>query len=514
MASATTGPVVQMTGIRKEFPGVKALDGVDLRLFPGEVHALMGENGAGKSTLIKVLTGVYTIDGGEIRLGGEPVLFSSPLQAQQAGVSTVYQEVNLCTNLSVAENIFIGREPRRLGAINWGQMRRRAKEALARVDLHIDVSQPLGSYSLAIQQMVAIARAVDVSARVLILDEPTSSLDQSEVQQLFRVMRQLKSEGLAIVFVSHFLEQIYEITDRMTVLRNGQLVGEWMTRDLPQVELVSKMIGRDLATLEALETEGNRSLNTLEKATPVIEAKGVGKKGMVEPFDLSIYPGEVVGLAGLLGSGRTEVARLMFGADRADSGQLQIEGKPVHLRTPRAATSHGIAFTSENRRTEGLVGELTVRENIILALQAARGWTRPIARKRQDELVDEYIKALDIRPANPEQQVRNLSGGNQQKVLLARWLITRPKLLILDEPTRGIDVGAKAQIQKLVVSLSEEGMSVLFISAELEEVLRLSHKVEVLRDRRIIAELANEEGVTVEKIVETIAGDNRQEVSA
>jgi len=514
MASATSSPLVQMTGIRKEFPGVKALDGVDLRLFAGEVHALMGENGAGKSTLIKVLTGVYTIDGGEIVLGGESVLFSSPLQAQQAGVSTVYQEVNLCTNLSVAENIFIGREPRRLGAINWRAMRKGAREALARVDLHIDVSQPLASYSLAVQQMVAIARAVDIDARVLILDEPTSSLDQSEVQQLFRVMRQLKAQGLAIVFVSHFLEQIYEITDRMTVLRNGQLVGEWMTADLTQVELVSKMIGHELATLEALEGENNPGLTTLENATPVVQAKGVGRKGAVEPFDLSIYPGEVVGLAGLLGSGRTELARLMFGADRSDTGEISIDGKPVAMRTPRAATSNGIAFTSENRRTEGLVGELTVRENIILALQAARGWTRPISRKRQDELVDEYIKALDIRPANPEQQVRNLSGGNQQKVLLARWLITKPKLLILDEPTRGIDVGAKAQIQKLVVSLSEEGMSVLFISAELEEVLRLSHKVEVLRDRRVIAELANDEGVTVEKIVETIAGGSRQEVTA
>src|SRR4051794_13597997 len=515
MAPAAARPVVEMTGIRKEFPGVKALDGVDLRLFPGEVHALMGENGAGKSTLIKVLTGVYSIDGGEIVLGDQQVYFSSPLQAQQAGVSTVYQEVNLCTNLSVAENIFIGREPRQFGRIKWGEMRRRAKAALARVDLHLDVSAPLSAYSIAIQQMVAIARAVDVDARVLILDEPTSSLDQGEVQQLFSVMRQLKERGIAIVFVSHFLEQIYEISDRMTVLRNGQLVGEWMTRDLPQVELVSKMIGHELATLEALEGENNRPLAAIENTTPVVQASGVGRKGSVEPFDLTIHPGEVVGLAGLLGSGRTEVARLMFGADRHDSGQISVEGKPVHLRTPRTATSLGIAFTSENRRTEGLVGELTVRENIILAMQAARGWTRPIARKRQDELVDEYIKALDIRPANPEQQVRNLSGGNQQKVLLARWLITRPKLLILDEPTRGIDVGAKAQIQKLVVSLSEEGMSVLFISAELEEVLRLSHKVEVLRDRRIIAELANDEGVTVEKIVETIAAsDAREEVTA
>ncbi|GAA0557855.1 sugar ABC transporter ATP-binding protein [Paractinoplanes ferrugineus] len=499
------GPVLEMTGIRKVFPGVVALDGVDFRLFPGEIHALMGENGAGKSTLIKVLTGVYDIDGGEITLGGSPVRFTGPLQSQKAGVSTVYQEVNLCTNLSVAENIFIGREPRKFGRIQWGLMRKRAAELLTRLDLDLDVSATLDTYSLAIQQMVAIARAVDVSARVLILDEPTSSLDASEAEQLFKIMRRLRDEGVAILFVSHFLDQIYEVSDRLTVLRNGKLIGEYKTAELPQVQLVEKMIGKELAVLDDLEDKAQRTRTKSAGAQPILSATGLGRTGAIAPFDLTIHEGEVVGLAGLLGSGRTELARLLFGADRADSGELKIDGKDVSLRSPQSAMKHGIAFSSENRRTEGIIGELTVRENIILALQAARGWTRPIPRRKQDELVDKYIKALQIRPADPEREVRNLSGGNQQKVLLARWLITEPRLLIIDEPTRGIDVGAKAEIQKLVAELSDGGVAVLFVSAELEEVLRLSHKIEVLRDRRLVEELENTEGVDADRIMQTIA---------
>ncbi len=491
-----------MTGIRKVFPGVVALDGVDFRLFPGEIHALMGENGAGKSTLIKVLTGVYAIDGGEIRLGGEPVRITGPLQAQQAGISTVYQEVNLCANLSVAENIFIGREPRKFGRIHWSEMRRRAAQLLTRLDLGLDVSAPLETYSLAIQQMVAIARAIDVQARVLILDEPTSSLDASEVAQLFAVIRRLRDEGVAILFVSHFLDQVYEIADRMTVLRNGRLIGEYRTEELPQMQLVAKMIGKELEALEQIEEQ------VKEKPAPtttILEAKELGRTGGIAPFNLTIHAGEVVGLAGLLGSGRTELARLLFGADRPDQGELLIDGKPGNVKSPRDAMAKGIAFSSENRRTEGILGELTVRENIILALQAERGWTRPIPRRRQDELVDKYIKALQIRPADPERQVRNLSGGNQQKVLLARWLITEPRLLIIDEPTRGIDVGAKAEIQRLVAELADGGMAVLFVSAELEEVLRLSHKIEVLRDRRLVEELENTDEVDADRIMQTIA---------
>ncbi|GII00172.1 sugar ABC transporter ATP-binding protein [Planobispora takensis] len=505
---ATPVPILRMSGICKEFPGVRALSDVDFRLMPGEVHALMGENGAGKSTLIKVLTGVYDIDAGEITLDGAKVAFANPLQAQQAGISTVYQEVNLCANLSVAENIFIGREPRRLGRIRWREMRRRATALLDRLDLAIDVTAPLSAYSLAVQQMVAIARAVDISARVLVLDEPTSSLDAGEVEQLFRVMRRLKDEGIAILFVSHFLDQIYEIADRMTILRNGRLVGEYLTSELGQVELVGKMIGKELEDLTELD-EKPKELEAVERSQPFVEARSLGRSGSVEPFTLTIHEGEVVGLAGLLGSGRTEVARLLFGADHATTGEVAVGGTPVALRTPRAATARGIAFCSENRRAEGLIPDLTVRENIVLALQAARGWSRPIPRRRQDELVDKYIQALRISPANPDQLVKNLSGGNQQKVLLARWLIVEPRLLILDEPTRGIDVGAKAEIQRLVASLADGGMAVLFISAELEEVLRLSHKVGVLRDRRLVAELPNDDDLTTGVLMETIASGGR-----
>jgi simple sugar transport system ATP-binding protein len=459
------------------------------------------------------------------------VRITSPLQAQKAGISTVYQKVNLCPNLSVAENILLGREPVRGTKIRWKQMRREAAELVARVGLQLDVAAPLGDYPLAIQQLVAIVRAVGVTAvadgavptgtateeagqtevaavaerqgaraQVLILDEPTSSLDRGEVEQLFSVMRRLKAEGVAILFVSHFLDQIYEICDRMTILRNGRLVGEYPVRELDQMRLVQLMIGRARGDLEEL-TEHIRPA----VGEPVIQAQGVGRVGAIAPFDLDIHAGEVVGLAGLLGSGRTELARLLFGADPPDSGHVLIDGRPVALRRPAAAIHHSIAYCSENRRTEGLVPELTVRDNVILALQAARGWIRPLPGNQRDELVDRYIKALDIRPANPDLPVSSLSGGNQQKVLLARWLITQPRLMILDEPTRGIDVGAKAEIQKLVVSLSEDGMAVLYISAELEEVLRLSHTIGVLRDRKLVAQIRNDAGVTAGRIMETIA---------
>ncbi|GAA4877043.1 sugar ABC transporter ATP-binding protein [Kitasatospora terrestris] len=503
-------PVLEVRGIRKEFPGVVALDGVDFRLFPGEVHALMGENGAGKSTLIKVLTGVHPADGGEVLLAGRRVRIAGPLQAQQAGISTVYQEVNLCPNLSVAENIFIGREPRRLGMIDWAEMRRRAAELVRTLELDIDVSAPLDSHSIAVQQLVAIVRAVAVSAKVLILDEPTSSLDRDEVLQLFTVMRRLRDQGVAILFVSHFLDQIYEICDRMTVLRGGRHEGEYLTSELNQVELVSRMIGAELAGLDQLAggKRRERAVPTTDRA--FVQAEGLARRGAVEPYDLVVRPGEVVGLAGLLGSGRTEAARLLFGADHKDRGTVRINGTETELRSPRDAIAHGIAFCSENRKTEGLVGELTVRENIVLALQAARGWARPLSRTAQDELALRWIRALDIRPGNPEALVRNLSGGNQQKVLLARWLITDPKLLILDEPTRGIDIGAKAEIQKLVADLAEKGMAVLFISAELDEVLRLSHRVGVLRDRRMVAQLRNDGALTPERVMATIASGAEQ----
>ena len=496
--------ILEMTGIRKEFPGVVALDGVDFRMFPGEVHALMGENGAGKSTLIKTLTGVHGIDAGTIVLGGESVAFAGPPEAQRAGVSTVYQEVNLLPNLSVAENIFIGREPRRFGRIDWSAMRRRAEVLLDGLDLHLDVSAELGTQSIAVRQMVAIARALDVSARVLVLDEPTSSLDAGEVERLLKVVRTLRDEGMAVLFVSHFIDQVFAVADRMTVLRNGKLVGEYRTEDITPVDLVTKMIGKELEALDDLEEATHRRSG----GEVFLETEGLTRKGAIAPFSLEIREGEVVGLAGLLGSGRTELARLLFGADHADGGTLRVDGKPVSMRTPRTGMDHRVAYCSEDRKSEGLVGELTVRENIVLALQAARGWARPLSRRKQDELAARYIDALDIRPAAPEALVRDLSGGNQQKVLLARWLITEPRLLILDEPTRGIDIGAKTEIQRLVAKLSDDGMAVLFISAELEEVLRLSHRVVVLRDREVVAQKDNE-SLTADEIMADIAEGSR-----
>ncbi|GFN30464.1 sugar ABC transporter ATP-binding protein [Paenibacillus xylaniclasticus] len=496
-------PVLQMHGISKHFPGVKALTNVNFRLFPGEVHALMGENGAGKSTLIKVLTGVYSIDQGTVELEHRPIRIGSPMDAQKAGISTVYQEINLCTNLSVAENIYIGREPRRFGRIVWKEMYRNAEELLKkRMNLEIDVTLPLHHYSVAVQQLIAIARAISISAKVLILDEPTSSLDRGEVLQLFSVMSRLKNEGLAIVFVTHFLDQVYEISDRITILRSGEFIGEYMAAELPRIELVSKMIGKDLRVLEELP---KKSVTDHRSRELFMQAKGVGRKGSIEPVDLAISKGEIVGLAGLLGSGRTELARLLFAADKADSGEIVIESGSGLIHSPRQAIDHAIAFCSENRKLEGIIDDLTVRENIILALQASRGWFRTISKKRQIEIADEYIRMLNINPPNPEQLIKNLSGGNQQKVLLARWLLTSPKLLILDEPTRGIDIGAKAEIQKLVLTLAEEGMSVLFISSELEEVLRVSDRVVVLRDRHKVKEMQGEE-LSQSNVMKAIAG--------
>ncbi len=508
-APADRAPVIEMRDISITFGSVQALSEVSLRLYPGEVHALMGENGAGKSTLIKALTGVYTIDSGTVLVGGEEHEFSSPAASQAAGISTVYQEVNLLPNLTVAENMLLGREPRRFGGINVRAMNRRAQATLERLGIDIDPTSDLGDHPIAIQQLVAIARAVDVEARVLILDEPTSSLDADEVAKLFEVMRRLRDQGVAIVFVSHFLDQIYEISDRMTVLRNGRLVEERMVAETSQLELVKLMIGRELEVLERLDREVSATTAD-ETGEPVLKALGVGRKGSLEATDLDVYEGEVIGLAGLLGSGRTELARLLFGADTADTGEVAVRSERRKLRSPRHAIDRKIAFSSEDRKAEGVVGDLTVADNMLLALQASRGWLRPIPQATRTKLVERYIEALDIRPTDPTALMRNLSGGNQQKVLLARWLITDPDILILDEPTRGIDIGAKAQIQAKVAELAAQGMAVIFISAELEEVLRLSDRLVVMRDRRKIDERPNHD-VSVSDVLEIIAGEAREE---
>lgn len=497
-------PVVAMRGITVRFPGVLALDDVDFTLRPGEVHSLMGENGAGKSTLIKALTGVYAVDAGTITVDGASHTFTTAADAQHAGISTVYQEVNLCANLSVGENVMLGHEPRRGASIDWAAAHRRAAEQLASLGLHVDTRSILASHSLAIQQLVAIARAMVLDAKVLVLDEPTSSLDRGEVEQLFAVVRGLRDRGVAILFVSHFLDQVYEISDRITVLRNGRLIGERLAAELSREALVSLMLGRELADLEAISESSEREID--RTGTPVLRAKGIGRRGALAPSDIDVYPGEVVGLAGLLGSGRTELVRLLYGADRAETGTIEIDGRASRISTPRHAIDRRIAFSSEDRRAEGIIADLTVAENMVLGIQAKRGWLRKVSRSEQDEVVREYMTALGIRPADPNALVRNLSGGNQQKVLLARWLATAPELIILDEPTRGIDVGAKADIQRKVAELSAQGLAVVFISSELEEVLRLAQRVIVMRDRRRVGELDSREA-DLDRLIDNIAND-------
>ncbi len=498
-----SGPmIIEMRGITIAFPGVLALDDVDFFLRSGEIHALMGENGAGKSTLIKALTGVYSIDSGSISVGGRSVVFRTTSDAQAAGISTVYQEVNLCPNLSVGENVMLGHESRSGGRIDWRAVHERAAEHLSSLGLQIDTRTMLSSHSLAVQQLVAISRAMVLDSRVLILDEPTSSLDRGEVEQLFGVIRELRSTGVAILFVSHFLEQVYEISDRVTVLRNGRLVGEYLIESIPREQLVTQMIGRELDDLEAISTVSNREID--RSGVPVLRAAGIGRRGLLAPADVDVFHGEVVGLAGLLGSGRTELVRLLYGADHPDTGTMTVNGESTRITTPRHAIERGIVFSSEDRRGEGIVADLTVAENIVLGIQARRGWLRKMRKAEQVAVVGEYMEALGVRPANPDAIAGTLSGGNQQKVVLARWLATAPELIILDEPTRGIDVGAKADIQRKVAELSAAGLSVIFISSELEEVLRLAQRVLVMRDRQAIGEL-NSKDVGLNDLIEFIA---------
>jgi simple sugar transport system ATP-binding protein len=505
--------VAELRDISITFPGVKALDGVDLVLRAGEIHALMGENGAGKSTLIKALTGVYAIDSGTVTVGGSSRHFTGTADAQDAGIATVYQEVNLCENLTVGENVMLGREVRGPFGISWRATQHRAAQALAGLGLRVDPRSLLASHSLAVQQLVAIAPATVLDSRVLVLDEPTSSLDRGEVEQLFAVVRQMSARGVAVLFVSHFLDQIYELCDRITVLRNGHLVGEYPTEDLPRHELIAKMLGREV---EHLDEIGERAEQAAQPAAgvPVVRTEALARKGAVEPFEITILPGEIVGFAGLLGSGRTESARLIYGADHADGGSIRLHDRLTKVSSPRTALAHRLAFSSEDRRSEGIIADLTVRENLVLAVQAKRGWWRRVPKAQQDAIVERYMTALGVRPSDPDALIRNLSGGNQQKVLLGRWLATEPELLILDEPTRGIDVGAKAEIQTVIADLAADGLAVLFISSELEEVVRLSHRIYVLRDRRIIGEIAEGADIDVDRIVALIADDKTGEKAA
>jgi galactofuranose transport system ATP-binding protein len=494
---------IEMLEISKAFPGVRALDRVDFRVEAGEVHALMGENGAGKSTLIKIMTGALQGDEGEIRIDGRPVAVGSTGEAQALGIGAVYQEVNLVPTMSVTKNLTLGRQPRRFGLIDWGEARRRARERLKRLNIgsEIDLERPLGSYSVAVQQLVAIARALEDDTRVLVLDEPTASLDANETALLFKIVRELKTSGIAVVFITHFIDQVYAIADRISVLRNGRLVGVGTVAELPPARMIPMMLGRELERTE----ERAAKEASAAAAEPILVAEGLGRRRVMAPFDLTLRAGEVVGLSGLLGSGRTEVAKLVFGAIRHDSGRLAIGRTDVTSASPARSLHLGLAFCPEDRKAEGVFGELTVRENIVLGLQTKRGWLRRLTHDEQEALADEMIRALAIATPDADKPVGQLSGGNQQKVVLARALASEPRILILDEPTRGIDVGAHAEIVALIRRLCARGLALLVASSELDELVAVSDRIAVLKDRRKIGELA-ERDIDRQTIIDTIAG--------
>jgi ribose transport system ATP-binding protein len=489
-------PLLQMRGIDKSFAGVPALTGVDLTVAPGEVRALIGQNGAGKSTLIKVLTGVHRRDAGEIEVAGRPVDFASTHEAQRAGVATIYQEVNLVPYRSVAENVCIGRAPRRFGLLDWRAINADARERLAALDVHVDVTRPLHEFPIATQQMTAIARALSFDARMVIMDEPTSSLAEHEVGVLLEVIRRLRDAGVAVVFISHRLDELYEVCDTITVLRDGRCVADAPLSELSKYDLVSTMLGRALTESERRGRHVGAA--RAADAPAVLEARDLHRPPALNGSSVSVRRGEVVGLAGLLGSGRSETARALFGADPVTRGEVELAGEPVSFSSPRDAIRARLGFNSEDRKADGIVPDLSVRENLTLALLPRLTRRGVVDRARQQEIVDRFVERLGIRMSNADQPVKELSGGNQQKVLLARWLCTDPQLLILDEPTRGIDVGAKQEIAHLVAELADDGLSVLLVSSEIEELITGCDRVVVLRDGETVRELEGTEISEVE----------------
>jgi galactofuranose transport system ATP-binding protein len=500
-----TAPLLAMRDIDKRFQGVKALSSASLEVDTGEIMALVGQNGAGKSTLIKVLTGANRRDGGSITFGGEPIDFASPHEAQRGGISTIYQEINLVPFRSVAENIFLGREYRRYGLLDWRRMNDEAAELLRRFAMEIDVRRPLMDFSTAIQQMVAIARAVSFKARLVIMDEPTSSLDEREVAVLFDVMRQLRSEGVAVVFITHRLDELYQVCDRVTVMRDGRTVMTSLMAEVDKLHLIAAMLGRDLETVRTHAT--GFSTTSAEAGDEVLFAEGLQIGRKVRDARVEVRAGQIVGLTGLLGSGRTEVARAVFGADPPDAGTIRLTGKEVTPREPADAIALGVGYCSEDRKADGIIPDMSVRENITLGILPRLTRMGVVDEARQRAIVDRFMARLAIKAASAEQKIRELSGGNQQKVLLARWLCTDPKLLILDEPTRGIDVGAKAEIQSLIRELADQGLGVLMISSELEEIVEGADRVFVLSDGRTVADLPHA-AVTAATIMAAMAHED------
>jgi monosaccharide-transporting ATPase len=499
-------PIVEVVGVSKRFPGVLALDDVSFTLAPGEVHALVGENGAGKSTLIKLLTGVYSPDSGEIRYAGAPVSFGRPLDAQAVGISTIYQEVNLVPLMSVARNLYLGREPRnRWGLVDFRRMHRDAAALLDRYGIDADVRAPLRSLGLGAQQMIALARAVSVDARVVIMDEPTSSLEPREVDTLFRVVRELRDQGVAIIYVSHRLDELYRICDRVTVLRDGRVVHTGPLADLNRLRLVSLMLGRDVAEVRR---HGLTRFSESHAAAgePVLQVRHLSKRHVLSDVSFDVRPGEVTGLGGLLGSGRSETAKAIVGALPVDRGVVVVAGRPLRRLSPAAAIRAGISLLPEDRKAEGIIPDLSVRENIVLAAMPRLSRAGVVSRARQDRIVDTFMRRLRIKAASPDQKVSELSGGNQQKVLLARWLCLNPKVLLLDEPTRGIDVGAKAEVQQLIDDLASEGLAVVLISSDLEELVEGADRIVVLRAGAVVDELTGAE-VSESHLMAAVAHD-------
>ncbi|MBO2451245.1 sugar ABC transporter ATP-binding protein [Actinomadura barringtoniae] len=505
-----SGPLLEVRDVVKRFPGVVALDGVSLDVRAGEVHALVGENGAGKSTLIKVITGVYRPDEGSLAFAGRPVAFASAVDAQQTGIQAIHQEIGLVPSMSVARNLLLGREPRtRLGLIDQSEMNRAAGAALESYGVDIDVRRPLRSLSVGAQQMVALARAVSVDARLVVMDEPTSSLEPREVATLFGVIDRLRGDGIAVVYVSHRLDELYRICDRVTVLRDGRMVHRGPLAELERLKLVSLMLGREMSQVreEGLtKFSGGHDADT----APVVEARGLSSRHLLDEVSVSIRPGEVVGLGGLLGAGRTETAKAIAGALQLDGGRVTVAGAPIRRGSPGAAVRAGVAMLPEDRKSEGIIPGLSVRENIALAALPRLSRGGVVAESRIDRIVDVFMKRLRIKATGPGQRVGELSGGNQQKVLLARWLATEPKVLLLDEPTRGIDVGAKAEVQALVDELAEEGLGVLLISSDLEELVEGSDRVVLLRDGAVVGELHGDD-VTENAVMRAIAGQTEED---
>ncbi len=495
--------VLEMKNIIKTFPGVKALKGVDFKVKQGEVHALMGENGAGKSTLIKVLTGLHPKDSGKIIFNGQSINPSTPLEAQELGISTIYQELNLIPHLSIYENIYLGREPKKGKLIDWKKAKEESHKLMKNIGVDIDVNQKLGHQSTAVQQMVAISRALAINARLVVMDEPTSSLDKNEVKLLFNVISRLKKQGIAIIFISHRFEEIYEICDRATILKDGDLEGDYDLVDLPELKLIEKMVGREIQ-----ENRDIRIAETKSKSSNgIICSLSNASTDKLKNINLEIKKGEIVGLAGLLGSGRTEVGRLIFGADMLDEGQIEIDEDVVRIKSLRQTIAQGFALIPEDRRVEGIIPNMSVKENITLATLSNISNLGVISRKKQDEIANKYIKDLLIKTPSPNQSVKLLSGGNQQKVILARWLSTNPRLIILDEPTRGIDIGAKSEIENLIGKLADDGISVLIISSELPELIRNCDRIVVLNDGNIMKELTGED-MTQDNIMKAITEKN------